>query len=420
MERGGLIGDRDEVGTWLGDTGLANAALRFRGHGIGFDRRARLARQHEQRRRRSCHRGPHRIGIDRIEHLKAREPWSDADDGTQHFGREARAAHPEQDDVRDPTVSNRLRERVQSRQLRRDGRRHVEPAETVADLLLNRAVGAPHVQAARPQRVGKVAPLQTAVGVVEGDVDGSWVDRDGHGDTMILIRMPRMILCALLSTLPLLVAACGPAGEPGPEAALGAAAGANLQQGRLALSPRIVFLGDSLTAGLGLPREQAVPSLIQERLDAEGFAYEVVNAGVSGDTSAGGLSRLDWSLDGDVAILVIELGANDGLRGLPVSQMKRNLSEIITRARQRDIFVILTGMEAPPNYGIAYTSEFRQVFRDLADQHEVAFVPFFLDGVAGIPSLNNSDGMHPNAAGAQMIAGTIWRALVPVLETQDR
>lgn len=237
---------------------------------------------------------------------------------------------------------------------------------------------------------------------------------------MILIRMPRMILCALLSTLPLLVAACGPAGEPGPEAALGAAAGANLQQGRLALSPRIVFLGDSLTAGLGLPREQAVPSLIQERLDAEGFAYEVVNAGVSGDTSAGGLSRLDWSLDGDVAILVIELGANDGLRGLPVSQMKRNLSEIITRARQRDIFVILTGMEAPPNYGIAYTSEFRQVFRDLADQHEVAFVPFFLDGVAGIPSLNNSDGMHPNAAGAQMIAGTIWRALVPVLETQDR
>ena len=237
---------------------------------------------------------------------------------------------------------------------------------------------------------------------------------------MILIRMPRMILCALLSALPLLVAACGPAGEPRPAAALGAATVANLQQGRLASSPRIVFLGDSLTAGLGLPREQAVPSLIQERLDAEGFAYEVVNAGVSGDTSAGGLSRLDWSLDGDVAILVIELGANDGLRGLPVSQMKRNLSEIIARAQQRGIVVIFTGMEAPPNYGIAYTSEFQGVFRDLADQHEVAFVPFFLEGVAGIPSLNNSDGMHPNAAGAQIIAGTIWRALEPVLETQDR
>ena len=237
---------------------------------------------------------------------------------------------------------------------------------------------------------------------------------------MTLIRMPRMILCALLSALPLLVAACGPAGEPRPAAALGAAAVANLQQGRLASSPRIVFLGDSLTAGLGLPREQAVPSLIQERLDGEGFAYEVVNAGVSGDTSAGGLSRLDWSLGGDVAILVLELGANDGLRGLPVSQMKRNLSEIIVRARQRGIVVILTGMEAPPNYGIAYTSEFRQVFRDLADQHDVVFVPFFLEGVAGIPSLNNSDGMHPNAAGAQIIAGTIWRVLEPVLETQDR
>ena len=236
---------------------------------------------------------------------------------------------------------------------------------------------------------------------------------------MNLMRVPR-ILRSLITVLPLLVAACGQADEPRSEAAVDAVARAGAQQERFASSLRIVFLGDSLTAGLGLPREQAVPSLIQERLDAEGYAYEVVNAGVSGDTAAGGLSRLDWSLEGDVAILVIELGANDGLRGLPVSQLKRNLSEIITRAQQRGIAVILTGMEAPPNYGVAYTSEFRRVFRDLADQHDVAFVPFFLEGVAGIPSLNNSDGMHPNSAGARIVAETVWRTMEPLLETQDR
>ncbi len=236
---------------------------------------------------------------------------------------------------------------------------------------------------------------------------------------MNLTRMPR-ILRALLTTLPLLVAACGQADEPRPDAAFRATTGADAPLERFASPPRIVFLGDSLTAGLGLPREQAVPSLIQERLDREGYGFEVVNAGVSGDTAAGGLSRLDWSLEGDVAILVIELGANDGLRGLPVSQLKRNLSEIITRAQQRGITVILAGMEAPPNYGIAYTSEFRRSFRDLADQHDVALVPFFLEGVAGIPSLNNSDGMHPNSAGAQIVAETVWRVLEPLLETQDR
>jgi acyl-CoA thioesterase-1 len=180
--------------------------------------------------------------------------------------------------------------------------------------------------------------------------------------------------------------------------------------------PRIFFLGDSLTAGYGLAKREAVPALIQERLNGAGYDFEVVNAGVSGDTSAGGLSRLDWSLDGDVAVLVVELGANDGLRGLPVSQMKRNLDEIITRAKQRGIAVILTGMEAPPNYGAAYTAEFREVFRDLADEHDVPFVPFYLAGVAGDPTLNIADGIHPNAAGSRIIAQTVWRALEPVLQ----
>lgn len=226
----------------------------------------------------------------------------------------------------------------------------------------------------------------------------------------------RRILRSLLAVLPLVAAACGSADVPRSNAT---GTSAQPSPEPLSASRRIVFLGDSLTAGLGLPRDQSVPSLIQDRLAEEGYTYEVINAGVSGDTSAGGLSRLDWSLEGDVEILVLELGANDGLRGLPIPQMKRNLEEIITRAQARDITVILTGMEAPPNYGPLYTADFRRTFRDLADDYDVVFVPFFLEGVAGIPTLNNADGIHPNAEGARIIAGTIWGALEPVLD-KDR
>jgi acyl-CoA thioesterase-1 len=183
--------------------------------------------------------------------------------------------------------------------------------------------------------------------------------------------------------------------------------------------PRIVFLGDSLTAGYGLDLSQSVPSLIQARLTGEGYNYEVVNAGVSGDTSAGGLSRLDWSLDGDVRILVLELGANDGLRGLPVDALKKNLETIIARAEQRGIRVVLTGMEAPPNYGPAYTASFRKVYRDLAREHDVVFVPFYLQGVAGNPELNIADGIHPNPQGARIVAQNVWQALEPLL-SKDR
>jgi acyl-CoA thioesterase-1 len=183
--------------------------------------------------------------------------------------------------------------------------------------------------------------------------------------------------------------------------------------------PRIVFLGDSLTAGYGLDLSQSVPSLIQARLTGEGYNYEVVNAGVSGDTSAGGLSRLDWSLDGDVRILVLELGANDGLRGLPVDALKKNLETIIARAEQRGIRVVLTGMEAPPNYGPAYTASFRKVYRDLAREHDVVFVPFYLQGVAGDPALNIADGIHPNPQGARIVAQNIWQSLAPLL-SKDR
>ena len=183
--------------------------------------------------------------------------------------------------------------------------------------------------------------------------------------------------------------------------------------------PRIVFLGDSLTAGYGLAKDQSVPSLIGARLAGLGLDYEVVNAGVSGDTSAGGLSRLDWSLDGPVRVLVVELGANDGLRGLPVDAMRNNLDAIIRRALGRGIRVVLTGMEAPPNYGQAYTNEFRAVFRDLAATHGVTFVPFYLEGVAGNPRLNIADGIHPNPEGARIVEQTIWRALEPLLSDRD-
>lgn len=180
--------------------------------------------------------------------------------------------------------------------------------------------------------------------------------------------------------------------------------------------PRIVALGDSLTAGLGLASSQAWPALVQARLDAEGYEYEVVNAGVSGDTSAGGRRRLDWALDGDVKVLVLELGANDGLRGLSPADMQANLDAIITEARARGIAVLLCGMEAPPNFGREYTEEFRAVFRSLAEEHDVAFVPFFLQGVAGTASLNQDDGVHPNVEGARLVADLVWRSLEPLLD----
>jgi acyl-CoA thioesterase I len=223
----------------------------------------------------------------------------------------------------------------------------------------------------------------------------------------------RTVLLASFVCLPLAIAACADRDSAPVEPRTQPAAAPEAP--RPAVRPRIVFLGDSLTAGYGLAKDQSVPSLIQARLDKSGFEYDVVNAGVSGDTSAGGLSRLEWSLEGDVNLLVIELGANDGLRGLPVAAMKQNLSAIVERAKQRGITVVLTGMEAPPNYGAAYTAEFRRAFKEVADQHSVAFVPFYLEGVAGIPSLNIADGIHPNPEGARIVEQTVWRAIEPLL-----
>ena len=180
--------------------------------------------------------------------------------------------------------------------------------------------------------------------------------------------------------------------------------------------PRIVVLGDSITAGLGLLSEQSYPAILQQRLDADGYDFEVINAGVSGDTSAGGLRRLDWALDGDVRILIIALGGNDGLRGLPPEEMRRNLAAIIERAQARQIGVVLAGMEAPPNFGPDYTRRFRQAFQELAVGDKVAFVPFLLDGVAGVAGLNQADGIHPTADGARIVADHVWATLKPVVD----
>jgi acyl-CoA thioesterase I len=219
----------------------------------------------------------------------------------------------------------------------------------------------------------------------------------------------------LLSLATLFLAACGSAPAPDTRHEAPASAPGTRHEAPASAKPRIVFLGDSLTAGLGLPGEQSFPSLIGRRLAERGYDYEIVNAGVSGDTSAGGVRRLDWSLEGDVRVLVLALGANDGLRGLPTDELKKNLAAVIERARARGITVVLAGMEAPPNFGAAYTREFRGVYAELAREHQVRFVPFLLQGVAGLPALNQPDGIHPNARGAAIVADLVWAELEPVL-----
>jgi acyl-CoA thioesterase-1 len=202
---------------------------------------------------------------------------------------------------------------------------------------------------------------------------------------------------------------------PPPPSASAPTNPAEVRRDGLASKPRIVFLGDSLTAGLGLPGDQSYPSIIARKLQDGGYDYDVINAGVSGDTSAGGLRRLDWSLEGDVRVLVLALGANDGLRGLPADEMKKNLAAVLDRAKARGIPVVLAGMEAPPNNGPQYVREFRDVYADLATEYDVRFVPFLLLGVAGDASLNQGDGIHPNARGAEIVAGLVWSELEPLL-----
>jgi acyl-CoA thioesterase-1 len=208
----------------------------------------------------------------------------------------------------------------------------------------------------------------------------------------------------------LLVWGCG-GGDPAPAAS--ASAAAQDEPG----SPVVLFIGTSLTAGYGLPADEAFPALVQERIDAAGLDYRAVNAGVSGDTSAGGLRRIDWLLRQPVSVLVLELGANDMLRGLDVDALRANLRGILdrTRAARPDVRFVVAGMRAPPNLGVGYGRRFRWVFSDLAREYDAVLIPFVLQGVAGVARLNQADGIHPTSEGHQLIAATVWKFLEPVL-----
>jgi acyl-CoA thioesterase-1 len=178
----------------------------------------------------------------------------------------------------------------------------------------------------------------------------------------------------------------------------------------------VVALGDSLTAGFGVAPEEAWPAVVDARLRREGYPYRVVNAGVSGDTSAGGLRRVDWVLRNRPDVAVVALGANDGLRGLGTDAMQANLLAIVERLRGAGARVLVAGMQVPPNYGAAYARAFRGVFPEIARRTGSALMPFLLDGVAADPRLNLADGIHPNAAGHRAIAEHIWPHLVTLLQ----
>ncbi len=179
----------------------------------------------------------------------------------------------------------------------------------------------------------------------------------------------------------------------------------------------ILFYGNSLTAGYGVEPTQAFPALVGKKIDSVGLGYTVVNAGLSGETTAGGKSRIGWVLRKPVDVFVLELGGNDGLRGLPLSATRQNLQAIIdtVRAKSPQAQIVLAGMQIPPNMGTAYTKEFRELYKQLADKNKLVLIPFLLENVGGIPKLNQPDGIHPNVTGHRIVANTVWQVIQPIL-----
>ena len=178
-------------------------------------------------------------------------------------------------------------------------------------------------------------------------------------------------------------------------------------------APVILFFGNSLTAGYQLEEEESFPSLIQRKIDSSGLKYKVINAGLSGETSAGGLGRIDWVLKQDVDLFVLELGPNDALRGLDLDETKKNLRAILERVRAKDpkMPIVIAGMDAPPNMGSTYTNKFASIYPDLAKEFDAGLIPFLLEGVAGVPELNLRDGIHPNPRGQKIVANNVWAVL---------
>lgn len=180
----------------------------------------------------------------------------------------------------------------------------------------------------------------------------------------------------------------------------------------------ILFFGNSLTAGYGLDLSEAFPALIQLKIDSLQLHYKVINAGLSGETSSGGFSRIDWLIQQQVDIFVLELGGNDGLRGIPLTETRKNLQSIIDRVKQKNpaVVLVLVGMEVPPNMGKVYATEFRSMYTALSKQNKTILMPFLLEGVGGNPELNQQDGIHPTAEGHKIVAGNLWEYLKPVVQ----
>jgi acyl-CoA thioesterase-1 len=178
----------------------------------------------------------------------------------------------------------------------------------------------------------------------------------------------------------------------------------------------IVAFGDSLTAGLGVTPEDSYPARLQAKLRADGYAYRVVNAGASGDTTAGGLRRVDWALKNKPDIVIVALGANDGLRGQDLASVRANLDAIVARFQKAGARVLVAGMEVPPNYGARYAADFRRLYAEVARKRGAAFMPFLLDGVAGTPRLNQPDGIHPTAEGYRVVVDHLWPYVSPLLK----
>lgn len=193
---------------------------------------------------------------------------------------------------------------------------------------------------------------------------------------------------------------------------------APVQDNKSAEPRTILFLGNSLSAGYGLGTEFAFPALIQEKIDSLGWNFKVINAGLSGETSSGGLRRIDWLLQRKIDVFFLELGANDGLRGIPLDLTQQNLQAIIDRvkAKNAEVRIVIAGMLVPPNMGREYSSKFRTLFQELAKKNEAALVPFLLEGVGGNPKLNLPDGIHPTAEGHRIVARNVWQVLKPVLQ----
>lgn len=220
---------------------------------------------------------------------------------------------------------------------------------------------------------------------------------------------------AMMISLMGLLFACGPENESAKATA--EEASTSIKDSDVETKKTILFFGNSLTAGYGLDSEDAFPALVQQRIDSLGLDYRVINGGLSGETTAGGLNRLDWFLEDEPYVFVLELGGNDGLRGIAISETRSNLEKIIEKVQTKypSTKIILAGMQIPPNMGQEYTDEFRKIYPKVASEKNVTLIPFLLEGVAGDPELNLPDGIHPTEEGHEIVFGTVWPYIEKVI-----